>query len=45
MPLTITECFGISKSKESWPKGPDFGLSLKGAVLLKADKLKVSKVI
>ncbi len=27
-------------SKESWPKGPDFGLPLKRAVLLKAVQVK-----
>jgi hypothetical protein len=26
--------------KESWPKGPGFGLPLKGAVLLKAVQVK-----
>jgi len=28
------------KCKESWPKGPGFGLPLKGAVLLKAVQVK-----
>jgi hypothetical protein len=27
-------------SKESWPKGPGFGLPLKGAVLLKTVQVK-----
>jgi hypothetical protein len=27
-------------SKESWPKGPGFGLPLKGAVSLKARQVK-----
>jgi hypothetical protein len=28
------------ESKESWPKGPGFGLPLKGAVSLKARQVK-----
>ncbi len=27
-------------NKESWPKGPGFGLPMKGAVLLKAVQVK-----
>ena len=30
----------LSQSKESWPKGPGFGLPLKGAVALKARQVK-----
>jgi hypothetical protein len=29
----VIELISIIDSKESWPKGPDFGLPLKGAVL------------
>ncbi len=39
-PLQVTLSPTLAIDKESWPKGPGFGLPLKRAVLLKAIQVK-----